>query len=334
MAYAMFPAAEAAFQPERPDITSYLFNHGGLSNQKMALAGLLLAGVTSHGRINLPYIHIRNQRDQVEWLARFEDVFELGPVQNYARRYGFPVECTLPSGERGGWPYFRTFSEYVTHAHEPDTVRALLNALAALRPRLAATAFFSRLVDRVFSLGVHAVIQMRIEADWMGHAQSLLPRVEGKDDIAIGYEEILRRTANTFPDLRRAYVTCDEPSLPVSKEVIRQFAQQRFGIGLLWKSDLIEPAQFNPLDLSIIDFEVARRAPRFIGMSLSTFANLLCMEAFTAQRRHVTGHFVYNHPGDTVRERHDNGLCLASAEAVLPNWTDRLWEEEVLAQRT
>lgn len=330
MAYATIPAAEAAFQPERADAAGYLFNHGGLSNQKMALAGLLLAGVSRRGSVNLPYIHVKNQRAEQEWLARFEDVFEIGPVRHYARQHGFTVEHTLPSGERGGWRFFTTFNEYLNHAHQPQAVRALLLGLAALRPRIVSMPFFARLADRLFSaLGVRMAIQMRVEADWMHHVRGLLPQVEGKDDIAIGFEEILRRTATTFPDLRLAYVTCDEPSLSAPKEDIRRFAQQHFGIGLLWKSDLIDVSPFNPLDLSIIDFEIARRAPRFVGLSLSTFANLLCVEAFTARRRRVASHFIYNHPGDTVRERHDNGLCLASADAVRPNWTDTLWADEL-----
>ena len=120
-------------------------------------------------------------------------------------------------------------------------------------------------------------------------------------------------------------MTADEPSMPATKEDIRGFALDRFRLKLVWKSDLINASSFNPLDLSIIDFEIARASPRFVGLSFSTFANLLCLEKFTDQQTPVTGHFIYNHPGDIVIERRDNGLCLGSADAAMPNWSDRLW---------
>jgi hypothetical protein len=207
-------------------------------------------------------------------------------------------------------------------------VRLLLMALISIRPKIVADSKFLLLKNFVFaSLGVQTTLQLRIERDWRHHAQGLLPKVEGKDDIAIGFDEILRRTANTFPDLRLAYVTSDELSMPASKEEIRAYALDRFGIRLIWKSDLINLAEFNPLDLSLIDFEIARYSSRFIGLSFSTFSNLLCLEKFAAQRSTVTGHFIYNHPGEVLRERLDNGFALGSADAVVRNWSDRLWTE-------
>jgi len=328
MAYATFLPGQAARQPEQPDVLGYFYNNGGLSNQKMALSGLLLAGVAKRTAINLPYIHIKDQRIEAEWLARFDDVFEIEPIISFSRQFGIPQIGMVPSGERGGWPFFFTFGENLKRSDQPVAVQLLLMALIAIRPKIVSDPKFNALKNFVFaSLGVQTTLQMRIERDWGPHAQGLLPKTAGKDDIAIGFDEILRRTANTFPDLRLAYVTADEFSMPVPKEEIRAYALDRFGIRLIWKSDLIKLEEFSALDLSLIDFEIARYSPRFIGLSYSTFSNLLCLEKFANQRNSVTGHFIYNHPGEILRERSDNGFAILSAEVVEKNWSDRLWVE-------
>lgn len=328
MTYATFLPERAPHQPEQPDVLGYFYNNGGLSNQKMALSGLLLAGVARREAINLPHIHIKDHRIEEQWLVRLDDVFEIDSILSFSRRYGIPNVGTVPSGEPGGWPFFLAFGQNLNREHQPVVVRLLLMALISIRPKIITNPKFLALKNFIFaSLGVQTTLQLRIERDWSDHAQGLSPTTEGRDDIAIGFDEILRRTANTFPDLQLAYVTTDELSMPAPKEDIRAYALDRFGIRLMWKSDLIDLAEFNPLDLSLIDFEIARCSSRFIGISFSTFSNLLCLEKFASQRSSVAGHFIYNHPGDVLRERLDNGFTIFSAEAVTRNWSDRLWAE-------
>ena len=120
-------------------------------------------------------------------------------------------------------------------------------------------------------------------------------------------------------------MTSDEKSMPASKDEIRAFSRARFGIDLLWKSDLlgVNIEQLNPLDLSLIDYEIARYCPQFVGQTASTFANILCLEKFARTRKDVTGHFIYNCLGDMVRERRDNGFSSSAHGALLPS---RVWE--------
>ena len=51
--------------------------------------------------------------------------------------------------------------------------------------------------------------------------------------------QILAKVRKTFPDLGLAYVTSDEQSMPVFKDEIRAVSCGAFGIGLVWKSDLL-----------------------------------------------------------------------------------------------
>jgi hypothetical protein len=331
--YSVFLPTYAPRQQERNDVLGYLYNNGGLNNQKMALSGLLLAGAAGSLPVNLPYIHIKDQRIENELLVNYEDVFDIGPVLSFAGQYDIPEVGRIPSGERGGWPFFFAFGENLNCVAQPEVVRRLLTALLSIRPKIVADPMFIALKDFVFAtLGIHTTLQLRIERDWRDHAQRLPSDVKSADDIAIGFDEILRRTANTFPDLRLAYVTADELSMPVPKEDIRSYALGKFGIRLIWKSDLVNLAEFTPLDLSLIDFEIARYSSCFIGLSFSTFSNLLCLEKFARSRRSVTGHFVYNHPGDVLRERRDNGFAISSGAVVNQNWSDGLWAESNLAK--
>ncbi len=329
MAYDIILSTQAPVAPGRPDVLGYLYNHGGLNNQRMAIAGLLMSGLIGPTRINLPYIYVKDQRTDLEYLARYQDVFETEPLLTFAARHKIPLDLNCPTGERGGWDYFRLFDTILNESGSAAAIRTVLQAVLALRPRIASTEVFADLKKFVFaSLGVQTTIQLRIERDWQLHAEEgLRPVLGDTEDVGIGFVAILTKVKNTFPDLRLAYVTADEASMPATKGEIRAFAQDRFGIRLIWKSDLIDTAAFNPLDLSLIDYEMAKYSPVFIGQSFSTFSNVLCSEKFALQRAPVTSHFIYNHPGGTVRQRLDNGFMRSSVRVVVRNEFDSLWSD-------
>src|SRR6202020_1893546 len=141
-------------------------------------------------------------------------------------------------------------------------------------------------------------------SDWRDHFEhALRPAIGAAEDNGAGVAEILSKVRNTFPDLKLVYATSDENAMLSSKNEIRAFCRSRFGLELLWKSDLLNPALtagLTPLDLSLIDFEMAKYSPRFVGLTSSTFSNMLCVEKFAGGRKPVTGHYVYNHPGEVV----------------------------------
>lgn len=61
------------------------------------------------------------------------------------------------------------------------------------------------------------------------------------------------------------------------------------------------------LDLSLLDFEMAVRAPYFVGLSRSTFSDLAGFERVCRTRRNLENHYIYNVPGDGLGRRMDNG---------------------------
>jgi hypothetical protein len=320
MAYEVVHASRAAAATARSGVAGYLYNHGGINNQKMAVVALMLSAIERRMAVSLPYIYIRDQTTEDEYLTAFGNVFDMQCVHDFARRANLTIDDTLPGGARDGWDYFRAFGTRLADQVDPVSTGIILDAVASLQPRIAATSLFQQLKTFVFSsLNIETVIQLRIENDWVVHTRELRPTLGDAEDYDIGFLEILAKLRRSFPVLGLVYVTADERSMPASKDEIRGVARSRFGLDLVWKSDLMDQAQIaalNPLDLSLIDFEIARLAPRFIGSSYSTFTNMLCLEKFAATRQPVRGHFIYTHPADVVMERQDNGFAVSARRAV------------------
>jgi hypothetical protein len=322
MRYAMMPGKEIAGAPGSPGVLGYLYNHGGLNNQKMALVGLILSGIKTGQAINLPYIYNRDQRTDEEYVTRIEEIFEIEPILDFAGRNGLVVLTDQPSGERGGWEYFSKFPELLLKVPDLGSLETILDAAASLRPRIVSSSDFIRVEDFVRrSLAIDTVVQLRIEADWREHSANVLERFVGSESFYFDFLRIMSKVGKSFPELRRVYVTADEKSMPAPKHEIRTACMNQLGIDLLWKSDLLPAAvveDLTPLDLSLIDYEIARRCPRFVGTTRSTFANMLGVEMFAATRKAVRGHYIYDGPGDVLIERRDNGFMSSPHGAGSP----------------
>jgi hypothetical protein len=324
MLYDMVNANQAARAPDSPGVLGYWYNHGGLNNQKMALIGLLLSGVSQRQAINLPYIYNKDLQTEQEYLVRLENVFELNRIRDFTRQHGVTVQSVCPSGQRGGWDYFSAFHRFVASPEERATLQTTLSAIRHLKPRIASHPAFLGLRNFVFgSIGVDTVVQLRIESDWRDHFETALRPLLGESEHnGIGFLEILTKVKNTFPDIKIIYATSDENAMLSSKEEIRTLCRSRLGIEVLWKSDLLDPSltgTLTPLDLSLIDFEMAKYSRRFVGLTSSTFSNMLGIEKLANTRQPVTGHYIYNHPGQVVVERKDNGFTSSVHGAISAN---------------
>jgi hypothetical protein len=323
MLYDMVNADQAARAPDSPGVLGYWYNHGGLNNQKMALVGLIMSGISKQQAINLPYIYNKDLRTEQEYLVRSENVFDLASIRDFTGRHGVTVQSACPSGQRGGWDCFGAFHGFISTPRDRQALETALGAIRSLKPRIASHRAFLDLKNFVFgSLGIDMVVQLRIESDWRDHfAYTLRPILGDSEDNGIGFLEILSKVRNTFPDLKILYATSDENAMLSSKNEIREACRSRFGLELLWKSDLLDPSltgQLTPLDLSLIDFEIAKSSRRFVGLTSSTFSNMLGIEKFADTGQPVTGHYIYNRLGDVVVERKDNGFTSSSQQALSP----------------
>src|ERR1700760_2521014 len=101
MAYRLMEGLQAPKAEERPGVLGYLYNPGGLNNQKMALISLMLTGIREKAPVNLPYIRNFDQKTDKEYVIRIEEVFDLDKILDFGRRHELTILTDCPGGERG-----------------------------------------------------------------------------------------------------------------------------------------------------------------------------------------------------------------------------------------
>ena len=189
-----------------------------------------------------------------------------------------------------------------------------------------------KLTNAVFrDTAVNLVVQLRIEKDWAKYAaETLTPIVDATEEFNPSFLQIFEKIKNDLgQECRAAYVVCDEADLPTSTDEIRAVVKDQFGIHLTWKSDVFSATEFaalTNLDRSLIDFEMAVQAPVFIGLSRSTFSNMVSFELLSRRRSPPASHYIYNVPGKHLGRRCDNGSRIVPHEV-----TNRLYLRQPLA---
>ncbi len=304
---------------------AYEYNEGGLNNQKLALLGLFLEASSAGQPLVLPSFynldHAGGARDVVPFGTMYDRDRFVSMLQ------GFGVEVVAGDAAPGsrGWEFFgagagHIATEVAARRMSPDSpscafFRGLVPVLRE-DPRVAPLHDWLRAREPA-----PTVVQMRIETDWqLFSAITLEPTVGSTEDYLPDFGEIIAKVINTFgSDLGEVYVVCDEASLPVPRDEIRRVALEVFGMSLRWKSDLLLPQFLDGLSVierSILDFDMAVGADRFVGLTRSTFSNLATFERYCRTGAPVRRHYVYNIPGPKVLERHDNGAYAFADAAV------------------
>ncbi|MGE0046571.1 MAG: hypothetical protein AB7J28_14105 [Hyphomonadaceae bacterium] len=124
-----------------------------------------------------------------------------------------------------------------------------------------------------------ATLQLRIERDWQVYLRKRLGAVEARTaqgHVTVDPLTILRKVRAT-PALARfeaVFACCDEDDLAVSKEAIKE-AGAVAGVEVLLKPDLPVAYPASRLKRSLIDFEICRAAPAYVGLAASTFSRSL-----------------------------------------------------------
>ena len=290
---------------------------GGISNQKMALLGLFLTALERRVPMALPDICNMDQVNRRYEAVPFASVFDGGAMAACAARHGValvPAEAAaLARGyDDHFWKAHRIFETVLFADRENPVHDAALDLLRSLRARIGGSYLARQLRADIFgACGVAVVAQLRVEADWVRHCTDNLLRVHtAPEDMLLPFDAIVAKVMRTWPATRAIYAVCDEPALPVPKTVMRDLCRDRWGVHLLFKSDFLsafEAQLLAPLHLALLDFEIALAAPRFVGLTRSTFSNLVTLEKAARTGRPVTDHHVYNKPGPLLAQRTDNG---------------------------
>jgi hypothetical protein len=302
--------------PQAPNPLGFAYNRGGLNNQKLALFGLFLKAFREGPRqIVLPDLLLFDQVSFNHVPVPIDRGVRLDPLREFAARHDVEILDLPARGDEGGWDYFHYGNNYIPYA-------ALTNELApdsfvcdffrSLQSNIDASAQLRKVAHAVFKeSGVGVVAQLRIENDWHSHtAHRLTPFAAPSEDNNPSFTDIIGKIKRTIDDADAIYVVCDEAALPVGKSEIRAAIKSEFGIDLFWKSDFLnadELDEMSLLDLSSLDFEMAVAAESFVGLTRSTFSNLVSLEKYVRTRAPAKRHFVYNIAGAKLELRTDNG---------------------------
>ncbi|MDE8348877.1 MAG: hypothetical protein POG74_05250 [Acidocella sp.] len=288
----------------------------GLNNQKFALFGLFNKARLMNRPVILPDFVIFDAKSDRKEKIQFASVYSVDHMVRFANSFGMEIIDQSPIDNDNGWHCFigGTFTMGLEGKKGPGSLDDFTcQFFRNLKPNVTNTPVFKKLAENVFiERGIGVVAQLRIENDWLDVGkQAEASNSPDKDNYKITFLDILSKINNTIGAFARTiYVVCDEANLPVSKEVIRKTIFDEFGISLFWKSDILSNEELKALsllDLSIIDFEMAVRAPLFVGLSLSTFSNLACFETFCRTGTPATNHYIYNCPGPHLIRRTDFG---------------------------
>lgn len=287
------------------NVVGYPCCNRGLNNQKLSLLGLVALCIEQDSVLSIPKIADFNpQTSKSEGQQEFADLFEFEAFSRYLRWLG--VRHTHDTCDNVD------VEEAFKLGNEQDISKRIA-FLSALQPCTPLKNLIEMVALKVYSNRPKVALQLRLEHDWIKYSKVRLAQIPREANLLSGYE-IIDKVARSIR-CRSVYVTCDEASLSISRDVLSRYAKDKHSIKLIWKSDIQDGAL--PFAAATeFDFHLARLADVFVGTSRSTFANMLCSASPNAR------HYLYNRDRSTLVKRTDKGMHATAIEATV-TWTKR-----------
>ncbi|MCE6967096.1 hypothetical protein [Cereibacter sphaeroides] len=277
----------------------------GLNNQRLVLIGLFAEAHARGVDVVLPdLVNINAADTKSSAFIDFGRVFDLGIVREFLNTHGIDI-AEGAGAEQVEW--IELFNRGAKAYANPALAGFVDAALAALRPPAPIIAQAEAILAHLGG-EVHAV-QLRVERDWQIHCDRLMAERPGWDCVRTP-EGIFDRIAATpfYGGVRRFLIFCDEAALVAPPERIAADIRASHGFDLTFKSML--PRGTATAELSVeqasIDFEVGLHAKSYVGLSQSTFSNLLCATK-AAKGTDTLDHFTYHVAAPVLFRRCDRG---------------------------
>lgn len=308
---------------------SYPALAAGLSNQKIALIGLIYKALRDNRPLILPQFMAYHPHHGQHTTCAFNQIYQTAELETVLNAFGIPYVPSTAAPEPepepemvDGWQCFWEGADKWGEAGRAG--QAAWPGLCAqiirfLRPTPLVGELAEMLYAKLLARGIHHALQLRIEQDWQGYSAEVLPSFAPQtEDYNLPFMEIVQKAKTTWgPDFKTAYVLCDEECLPTSKETIRAHTKAELGVDLLWKSDFLPASTLGSnLVSSMLDFEVALKMPAFAGNSRSTFCGFVAFEIFCRTGARPQNQFIYNLAGPRLGHRQDTGPLMAPHEAT------------------
>src|SRR5579872_6573771 len=152
---------------------------GGITNQKIALIGLLLQACERGYPVVLPRLRVMDQLTRAHRPFDFADVFELSPMLAFCHRHGIAVRQREPHELPQGYDEFFWKTYHVVHdmPTNPNAWQSafVLDLLRSLQPCIRA-AFLTQALRKTFwAIDPGTIVaQIRLEEDWKLHCEKNL----------------------------------------------------------------------------------------------------------------------------------------------------------------
>ena len=278
----------------------------GLSNQKMALASLILAARAERTAVALPAL-LDFEPGSVNHPRRtYGEIFDLAELEAVAQ-VAF-VRCAEENRDPAS--LFHALASEIGVSQDGGTLgtHPVLALLAAMRPERTLQARVYEARRRFHEMGGRVVCQMRVERDWVTYLDSrLAARLGATQDLTTDPIAIAQKLIVTFGrDIGPVLVTCDLKGMTITSELLAESVAQATGLRLLFKHELIDgDPPSAPLAASLFDFELMATAEQMVGTTLSSFFGLASLTCLA--RRRATTAWAYNAFGPALLRRTDNG---------------------------
>jgi hypothetical protein len=276
---------------------------GGINNQKMAIAAAFLDADENELLLVLPMI---TQMDQVNGGCEpqpFGSVFDERKIRAFAERHDIKIlDEPGPMRYAGDyetyfWQMYGIFETELFIGRESRREKFLKDFFNSLEPLVTRLPALQVIRRSVFESPVETVaVQFRVELDWQKHCAENLPKMAGPEEQRfVPFQGIMEKVKNALPGTKRIFAICDEAALPVKPAYLRDFCFVNYQIYLVFKSDFLSRAQMaalKPVNLSLLDFEMAMAAEVFVGTSRSTFSNLAALQKHFANPNAPARHLI------------------------------------------
>lgn len=311
---------------------------GGLNNQKMILLALIIESIETNKKIRLPefvnYVNkktIKGFKKNIYYNSVFPfkkkvdlfKVFDRNSFSFFLKKYNVDIEEDNQEIICQSEIFFFKGSEIINNT---------INNSSYIYRELTID-FFKHLIPSVYmknkidffteqSLPYEAVCQLRIEDDWPLEVEDSW--AERKEKITTSQIDrsrtIFKKIKNTLPEIRKIYVTYDKNGLQCTFEEIASMAKNEFAFELKEKKYLSNKIE-NPngvLEASIIDFEIAVSAKKYIGTNTSSFSSLSALTVFCRNAENRSQRYLYNIEGANLILDDLNQNLYHSLNTILP----------------
>lgn len=284
----------------------------GLNNQKLAFLGLFFYSFENRMRLNLPAKIVDLSASDIKKSSSIflSDVFDLVSINNFIAKYDL---LNFDDSNEFEIDWSAAFSLGVSKLKL--VVKDGLNS-EFVRDFLAE--FKASKIIRDLSCDFHneysedevVAVQLRIEKDWKEHTARKIANDPNTNILFFDHLHIFEKISNT-PSLRgkRNFMAfCDSSALLISLDEIKNQVRDRFGYNLYFTNSRQKDSISSSIGKAAFDFELGLAANSYVGLSSSTFSNVLCATKYSSERK-INNHFIYNNPkSSSVILRKDFGL--------------------------